>query len=224
MQNYTNSKTIKAVIFDLDGVLIRSELKTFKLLKNILKNYNIELKSSSYPLRVGKKISVFLKEVYGNILTKKVEELVLREFYKEYKSNPLDYISEIPITVQFIKSYVGPVRFAIASVSSKEEILSILEKLSVMDKFSVIVSSDDVHNLKPYPDIYKKTLKLLHLKPNQCIAIEDSRVGALSAITANIPTYGFINAKRSFLEFDKLKILGTIKKRKDILSLIKNVV
>ncbi|RLA27272.1 MAG: hypothetical protein DRR11_18560, partial [Gammaproteobacteria bacterium] len=55
-------------------------------------------------------------------------------------------------------------------------------------KFEVICGGDSVENKKPAPDIYLLTLEQLGLRPEDCIAIEDSRNGLLSAHRAGIPT------------------------------------
>lgn len=87
-------------------------------------------------------------------------------------------------------------RLAIATTTTPENITTLLEhtlgKASI-DWFEVIAAGDIVPAKKPAGDIYHYALQALNLKPEQCLAFEDSRNGILSAQDANLTTLITVN-------------------------------
>jgi len=75
-------------------------------------------------------------------------------------------------------------RLAVASSSPKWEVEKHLKDAGIRDYFSVIVCGDMVEKSKPEPEIYLKACELLKVKPQECIALEDSKNGLLSAYRA----------------------------------------
>lgn len=201
---------IKAIIFDLDGVLIQSELPTFRLLQKILKKHGFLLDDEFYKKRIGRRIIVFVDEVCGLVISEEEKKVICEEFYHEYVSHITTYITPINETVNFIKHYKGPLSFGLASVSSRKEILNILHFLKITSKFQIIVSSDNIKNLKPDPEIYLKAAKMLNLAPQVCISVEDSVIGAKSALNAGLKTFVFLNGINKKRDFKSLPIAGFI--------------
>ncbi|MCP4280302.1 MAG: HAD-IA family hydrolase [Alteromonas sp.] len=74
--------------------------------------------------------------------------------------------------------------------AGSEGVNSTLKKHGLEKYVSVVVSGDDVENSKPAPDCYLLALKKLGLKSSECIAIEDTYNGSLSAIRANMKCVG----------------------------------
>jgi HAD superfamily hydrolase (TIGR01509 family) len=81
------------------------------------------------------------------------------------------------------------IRLAIATTTSPANVEALLDSnYTGRSPFEVICAGDDVPRKKPAPDIYLAALEMLDLEAADCIAIEDSRNGLLSAITAGLPT------------------------------------
>ncbi len=108
-------------------------------------------------------------------------------------------------------------RLAIATTTSLPNVEALL--LSAfgsegIEKFEVICGGDSVANKKPAPDIYRLTLERLGLGPDDCVAIEDSRNGLLSAHRAGIPTVVTPSIYTAEQNFDEavwvLNDLGTV--------------
>ncbi len=92
-------------------------------------------------------------------------------------------------------------RLAIATTTSRanvEALLSATWGRDAGDPFEIIVAGDEVPHKKPAPDVYLKTLQRLGLPGGDCLAIEDSRNGLLSAAAAGIP----VLVTRSFYSRD----------------------
>jgi HAD superfamily hydrolase (TIGR01509 family) len=75
-------------------------------------------------------------------------------------------------------------KMAVASSSPWWEVEKHLNDAKITDMFSVIVCGDMVEKSKPAPDIYLKVCEILGVRPEECIALEDSKNGLLSAYRA----------------------------------------
>lgn len=207
----------KALIFDMDGVIIESEKPKFFFLKKVLDNLEIKLDDSQFQKMVGRSVRVFLKEYLKN---PSMEERIWKIFQKDYLDRITEYVSPVQPIVEFIKEYEGPIRMGIASSGIQKINENIARHFGIIEKLSVIVSRESVANLKPAPDLYLKTAELLGVSPVDCIAIEDSVVGAQSAVDAKMRCFIFLNSYNKKEEFAELDISGFIKNKKDIRNVV----
>jgi HAD superfamily hydrolase (TIGR01509 family) len=195
--------SIKAVIFDMDGTLIDSELHWVTAETEFLNKYNIRLTPEHAQKVTGRSLHesvALLKEEFG--LTATVEELLTEknrasETIYTYKAKALPGATELIMAVKKFGK-----KSAIASGSSIDRITMIVDRMGWQGKFDEIISSDHVNYIgKPDPAIYRYTLDLLELKPEECVVIEDSVNGVLSAKGAGIPCVAVVNEKWSRGDF-----------------------
>lgn len=183
---------ITAVIFDMDGVIVDSEPLWEKSESIMLKqkgfggneNYRKEYRKKIMGLNQKDSVKL-LKETFG--LDESPEEIlrtrlkILLELYEEELSLA-DGVPELLETLSREKH----IRTALASGSPMKVIEFVLEKFSLSDTFRIKVSGDCVENGKPHPDIYLETARRLGANPEECIAIEDSINGIVSAKEAGM--------------------------------------
>jgi HAD superfamily hydrolase (TIGR01549 family) len=180
---------IKAVIFDMDGVIIDSEPLYFKVCNEYLEAYGVKITKDEYLSYIGKpahEIWISIKEKYK--ISKAIEELITenRKCYIEYIINDT---TERPIqgVDRLIKDlYENHIKMALASSSSQEIISIILNKFDLKKYFDVIVSGDDIKEGKSSPKIFLHTAERLGIKPSMCLVIEDSCSGVKSAKEAGM--------------------------------------
>ncbi|MCH5321004.1 MAG: HAD family phosphatase [Eubacterium sp.] len=181
---------MKAVIFDMDGVLFDTERLGIEAWDYAGKKMNIEKTEDMVFKALGmnvKTVNKMLKEEYG----KDFDIELFRKYCDEYVD---EFISKNKVPVKKglynILNYLKENNFktAIASSSNKNTILRNLKSADIIDFFDIIVSGDMVEKSKPEPDIYEKAAELLDLSPAECYAIEDSRNGLLSAQGAGCKT------------------------------------
>ena len=103
-----------------------------------------------------------------------------------------------------------------ASSTSSDSVFHHLEEKNITHYFDKVICGDMIKNSKPAPDIYFKACERLGEVPENCIAVEDSKNGILSAHNANmsvimIPDLWQGEAEIDKLLFAKLKSLGEIK-------------
>ena len=80
------------------------------------------------------------------------------------------------------------IRMAVASSSDRNWIEGFLKQYGLLHYFPIIVSSDDVEEVKPNPEIYNVVLRKLGITAEEAIAVEDSYNGSIASISAGIHT------------------------------------
>lgn len=178
---------MKAVIFDMDGVLIDSEALHLYDFRVFLQKHNQNVTNEELSEFVGLDAKTFighLQEIWKPVsLLPSIEEI------KEGCKYPSDSFQDMLVPhVRFILSHLkkNNIKIAIASSSPYNIIYKMLSINDIDSYFDVIVSGNDVQAKKPSPDIYFETLKRLELPSNDCIVIEDSLVGIQAAINAGL--------------------------------------
>ena len=184
-----------AVIFDMDGVIVDSEIhwKTTEgyFLQSLIPTWNINdqdkilglgvhdlyaLLASTYQLQKTKEQFLELYQEMANVIYG--EKVSLIEGFTELLS--VLHANHIPV--------------ALASSSPWTWINIMLERFNLRESFQAIVSADELEGEgKPSPAIYLFTAKRLGVSPTRCIAIEDSKNGVLSAKNAGMYCIGFRN-------------------------------
>lgn len=185
----------KALIFDMDGVIIDSEPIHFESDKMTLREYGIEVTDEILNNYVGvanPKMWAELKEMYQ--LRCSVEELLQKQLMYKFElfgTQKLQAIDGILELIDLLKE--KKIKVGLASSSPRVFIELILKNLGIMEFFDVIVSGEEVENSKPAPDIFLKTAKILCVEPEACLVIEDSGHGAKAAKSAGMRCVGYIN-------------------------------
>lgn len=198
---------IKAIIFDLDGVISNTERTRFDLLKILLEKRGLILNKSDYKKSVGRRTEIFLKDLFGNKLNDGEIRNIYIERKEEYHKNPAKYVLSQPYAFECCKKlFETGFVLAIASAAEKRDIKLVLNKLNILPFFKTIVSSDLIKNMKPHPEIYLKCIKELQILKEECIAIEDSPTGIKSAKSAGLMcvAVAYTHAEDELKEADKI--------------------
>lgn len=185
---------IKAIIFDLDGVIVDTE----PLNKQCVRQFLIDLGvKNPQPLNVnlqGLNTKAYLTTIKaGYKLGESVQELSAR-WQPTYLSflESLDQIPIIPGIPELIDYLLkAKYRLAIASSANPMRVKLILDKIQLQHPFSVIVDGDSYKHSKPAPDCFLLAASRLGVSPEECIVIEDSINGVGAAKAANIPCIAY---------------------------------
>lgn len=179
---------LKAILFDLDGVLIKTEHETFKFYQKYLKgNHNIILKDSDFSYKAGRKSRDFFDAVLTPDQQKEVNTEQLISLKRQEFNNKLEqHVEKIPHAHEVIKKlYEQNFRLAITSQNEAQMIASVLNWLEITDYFEIILSLDDITHKKPNPEIYTRAAEKLNLSTDECLVIEDSFDGIHAAKNGN---------------------------------------
>lgn len=188
-------KNIKAIIFDMDGVIVDSEYTFLESKTQILNEDGINI-DISYQYQ-------FMGTSFNEMWSIMKEELNLPHPVSSYiermnqirkKMIERDGYQEIPGVLKTIKKLFDQgYLLGLASSSPTSTILEVLDIFNIRKFFSAIVSGEECRNSKPNPEIFLKTAKLLDVPPDNCLVIEDSINGTIAAKEAGMLCFVFQN-------------------------------
>ena len=188
-------RAIKAVIFDMDGVLVDSEPAHQERVRAFFATHGVDVPTAELNTLVGCSGSFFAQratEWWAQAPDKTSEEdaLDVMSVYQRWKDEygPIDYRPLVnPGTRETLQALVARgIRLAVASSTSHEGIRHELGPSDLLDFFEVIVSGEEFREGKPHPQVYLTTMARLGLGPSECIAVEDSDRGIAAAVAAGL--------------------------------------
>lgn len=186
---------IKAVIFDMDGVLVDSQEIHYKADIKAIKEVGFDV-DLPFVMRGAGTSTLERFSKWKNELgyEKDVKEVSARreEIMKEL------FINDGVIGVKGAKELLidikkNNIKTAVASSSAYDLIYTVVDALGERELFDKILSGEDVENGKPAPDVFLKAAELLGVEPSECIVIEDSTNGVKAGVSAGMKVLGYIN-------------------------------
>lgn len=186
---------LKAVIFDLDGVIIDSEPLHTKAVVQALRQYNVELTQDYCNQFIGTTVVHMMETIRNDYsLQASVEELIRADQTARQQLLQSETYPVVPNIRGFIADlYEHGVQLAVASSSTQEEIEAVIHRLSLEPFFSVLLSGTKVAHPKPAPDIFLEAARRLSVEPSECVVVEDSFLGVTAAKAAGMTRIGFLN-------------------------------
>lgn len=178
---------VKSVIFDMDGVITNTMPDHCRAWKSILKSKGINVNDSEIYEREGQQGMQSVREIYAKY-QKKFTLSIAKEVLLE-KENLFKDIVETKFIVgarRFLKTlFYSEFKLALVTGTSRHELQKMLPK-EMLQRFSATVTGCEVKNGKPHPEPYLKSLRLLGIKPNEAVVIENAPFGIQSAKAAGI--------------------------------------
>lgn len=221
---------IRAVVFDMDGVLIDSEpvymeevirtlSSSFDLAKNGIEQVQLEkdLKRlvGSPNQKTYRIIAECLNHKYSAV---QIEAAFAKTANSAFKTDYQALLNPHLLNIlPKLKSH--DLKLAIASSSPLANILEVIETCQIAEYFDVVTSGLDFKESKPNPEVYLTTLEKLGVKPHEAIALEDSTYGIKACNNANIKVialsdlrFGFDQSQADYLVYDLLEAYNIIKR------------
>ncbi|TYQ16524.1 UNVERIFIED_CONTAM: HAD superfamily hydrolase (TIGR01509 family)/HAD superfamily hydrolase (TIGR01549 family) [Acetivibrio alkalicellulosi] len=200
---------MKAIIFDMDGLMIDTERLYFETERIIAKKYNKEVEEETLWKMMGRKpiesISIFAKDLGLDTCTK----ILLEDRDRIFQEKLINELEPMPGIFDILDKFKNRFKLAVATGSPEKFLTIVLNKLNLHHYFHVLQTSDEIIEGKPSPEIYLKTIDKLKVLPSDCIVLEDSRNGALAGKRAGCYTIAIPNNYTYKQDFSFVDYIGT---------------
>ena len=184
----------KAVLFDMDGVIVDSEPLHVAAFKQTLKQYGYTLTDTAYRQYFAGHTD---REGYQNYFAAKHittdVEMIVTATASTFKSMARGHIKPLPGVVPLIKQLHSKVKLAVVTGSVRPEAELALQECGLQQYFDVIVTGDDVKHGKPSPEGFLQAAYKLRVAVEDCVIVEDSPPGLQAAQAANIAAIAVTN-------------------------------
>jgi beta-phosphoglucomutase len=188
------NQNLKAIIFDLDGVIVDTAKYHYLAWKRLAKELGYDLTEHDNELLKGvsriRSLEIILELAGLEKSVEEMEEMATRknEWFKDYinEVRPEEIFEGIPELIKAIKSD----NKKIALASSSKNAQRVIELLEIADVFDAVVDGTMITHTKPDPEIFLLAAKKLQLSPDECIVIEDAEAGVEAALAAGMKCIG----------------------------------
>jgi len=232
---------IKAIIFDLDGVLVQTEkLKSLAYAKAVQHIRGLTEPDFRASDAYGEVIGAS-REITSTYVMNKLElEEDLRPLIKKYNvTRPVDALTAVRYEIyyemvsdpQVIRDNQWPhainvlkiakknfCKTGLATLSKRKDVNPVIKALGIKEMLDVIITAEDVSKGKPDPEIYLLVAKKLGFSPKECIVIEDSVNGVKAGLSAGMNVIAIATpfTKSSILSIRVISSKWIVKEPKNI--------
>ena len=186
---------LKAIIFDMDGVIIDSEPQHARAALRVFNRHGANTDYEYCASFIGSSTEKLVEDAithFGlNITVAEMMKEMLEEkrlVAKEEGYPALPGIQKLVRTLQH-----SGISLAVASSSSQAEIERVVKHLNIRKYFTKLISSSSVNAPKPAPDTFNLALKELGVNPKEAVIVEDSCYGIQAAKAAGCVCVGYVN-------------------------------
>ena len=179
---------IEGVIFDMDGVILDSEPIHYKVEKAILANFNQPFEFEDHARFVGQTTRDLWKTLCKERqLSQGFEVLALldnADYMQELEKGDITPMAGLVELLEELKNHHMPM--VVASSAISKNIDTVISRFEIGSFFKGAVSGQDVEKTKPNPEIFLKAAKVIDIKPENCLVIEDAKHGVEAAKAAGM--------------------------------------
>lgn len=195
---------MKAVIFDLDGVIVSTDQYHYLAWEHIAEKekitFNEWINDQLRGISREQSLEIILKQSHKTYTKEEKEELLLLKnayYLESIKSlTPDDLLEGIPELLGLLKDK----GYKVAIGSSSKNAKTILSYVGLSDFFDAVSDGNNITKSKPDPEVFLKAADMLQLDPKDCVVVEDARVGIEAAKRANMLAYAIGDALNSDLK------------------------
>jgi HAD superfamily hydrolase (TIGR01509 family) len=180
------SGKIRAVIFDLDGVLVDSEQVWDAARRQLTEDSGGRWSESATQDMMGMSSIEWSRYMHEELGVKMPPEEISAAVVKRMEGLYREHLPLIPGAREAVERVAARWPLGLASSANRPVIEVVLELSGLEDFFEITISSEEVAHGKPAPDVYLEAARRLRVDPALCAAVEDSSSGILSAHAAGM--------------------------------------
>jgi len=181
---------IRGLIFDFDGLILDTESPEYRSWREVFRAYGCDLALADRAKGIGRGVGDIAFDPYATLEAasgRSIDRVAIRARRRRRYADlvaaevVLPGVEEYMVTAQRRGLVLG-----VASSSSREWVEGHLTRLGLRPHITALACADDVGRAKPDPAVYRAALALLHLRPDEVIAFEDSPNGLAAAKGAGV--------------------------------------
>lgn len=178
---------IRAVVFDMDGVLVDSEAVWHAVRRDYVASFGGSWTEANQRDCMGANSAQWSSYIRMTFAAPFDEQRIFHDVVSMLRRRYTEVLPVIPGAQQAVRAFADAgFQLAVASSSPQTLIEFLVARLGLAEVFSVLVSSDAVKRGKPEPDVYLHACDQLGVDPSQAVAVEDSGNGILAAASAGL--------------------------------------
>lgn len=204
---------IKAIIFDLDGTLVQTEIvKAHSYAKAVAELSGNKVTEDEVFQNFKNYVGLSRNEVSKNLVRDYKDKLNIQSNYigdledtliekrLDIYNNMLEDPEILPhycckMTMGFLNTvYEDNYLTGLATMSHCLQVERVLQIMNIREKFKFVITRDEIENAKPHPEIYLRMKNKLEVEPDECIVIEDSVAGIKAALSAQMNVFAVTNS------------------------------
>lgn len=205
---------LKAVIFDLDGVIVSTDEYHYQAWKRLTSEEGIYFDRAINERLRGisrmESLEIVLERSPKTYTTAEKSSLATRknQYYQELIHNltPEEILPGVRSLLEELKK--GGVKIAVGS-SSKNTPL-ILKQIGLDSYFDAVVDGNDIKRSKPDPEVFLLAAQRLGIPPENCLVVEDAEAGVQAALAGGMPVLGVGSASKSQAASIRMPDLSTV--------------
>lgn len=218
LREHRRGMSPSAVLFDFDGILVDTEWAIYQAWLTTFRNHGQELPLSLYTRCIGSDFDAWSPKTYLEDLTELGFDWLTMDSERQVaiqaaleKEGPIEGVVEL-----LAKIREKGIPAAVVSSSSHNWVDGWIEKLGLGDFFTEIVCKGDAPRIKPAPDLYLGAASKLRVPSGECLVIEDSLNGLISAHSAGMKAWIVPNRVTAGLDFTQAdKVLRDFKELRE---------
>jgi beta-phosphoglucomutase family hydrolase len=221
----THVNTARAIIWDMDGVIADTADCHFRAWQEVFIKHGITYPEETFKRYFGRRNVDIIRTIMGKDTPEKVVNTISHEKEEDFLVKIKEQIKAFPGVIELIKSLANSeYKMALASSAPKKNVDLITRTLKIDNCFQAVVSSKDVVQGKPNPQVFLLAAGKLSVEPKNCIVFEDAIAGVAAAKSAGMHCIAVTNtnSRESLAEADLIVDTLEIITIKDLDDLINN--
>lgn len=190
----SESTTLRAVVFDLDGLIANTEDLYLQAGQEVLlrrgKTYDLVLREQMMGRPAAEALRILIDH---HALEATVDELAAetQEMLAELMASGLEPMPGLLPLLNALTAAEFPL--AVATSATRPYAENVLAQMRLADRFEALLTAEDIEHGKPAPDVYQLAAERLNLRPEQTMVLEDSGNGCQAGVAAGAFTVAVPN-------------------------------